>query len=391
MNKNKLLGVAAGVVAALASVSSAQAHQYYNLTGAGAVGSADSAIGFGIANSINGTDGVSANSNGTNRIANGTNTYDPLNPGVNNLIPGTGTAATTATEIPGNLPYMWYSGQHSKATGVTKREHYTGSSVTDNTGNMLSGLSATASDNTSLTLPNGQVLNAPAGANWGTNNTASLWNAYNAKNTGGNAATWGTTMADLPVDGDHPYQAVAGNSTQTSLGLDYGLIHVSCGANTAADNCASLGDILTTITIKNDSDYAANNGLLDVALYRNVDTSLTSDRNAQDTFGASGFQGSSLGDAIWTASMSSVGDTLFYSFIFDQSEWLATGTSGYETNGFYTLVIGAHGGTGAISDAVLYDVLVTTSPVPVPGAVWLFGSVLAGFMGFGRRKQKAVV
>ena len=28
-----------------------------------------------------------------------------------------------------------------------------------------------------------------------------------------------------------------------------------------------------------------------------------------------------------------------------------------------------------------------TAPVPVPGAVWLFGSALAGFLGFGRRKS----
>jgi hypothetical protein len=30
-----------------------------------------------------------------------------------------------------------------------------------------------------------------------------------------------------------------------------------------------------------------------------------------------------------------------------------------------------------------------TAPVPVPGAVWLFGSALAGFVGFGRRKTSA--
>lgn len=33
------------------------------------------------------------------------------------------------------------------------------------------------------------------------------------------------------------------------------------------------------------------------------------------------------------------------------------------------------------------NVGVSTSPVPVPGAVWLFGSVLAGFGVFGKRKQ----
>ena len=365
----------------------ASAHQYYNLTGAGSVASGDSAIGFGIANSINGTDGVSANSNGTNRVANGTNTYTVGDTTVNTLIPGTGTAAATATEVPGNLPYMWYSGQHTTAAGVTKREHFTGSSVTDVAGNLTNV--TVPGPGGQLTLPNGQVLTAPGTSSWGTsNNTSSLWSAYNAKNTGSNAATWGTIMADLPENGDHPYQAVAGNSVETSLGLDYGLIHISCGTNTVADNCANAGDVLTTISIKNDSDYTDYNGLLDVALYRNVDTSLTSNRNAADTFGDSGFQGSNLGSAIWTASMSSTSDLLFYSFIFNQAEWVATGTPGFETNAFYTLVVGAHGGSGSVADAVAYNVLVTTSPVPVPGAVWLFGSALMGFLGFGRRKQQ---
>jgi hypothetical protein len=379
------LTIASVLVGAAPSV---HAHSYYNLTGAGSVASGDSAIGFGIANSINGADGVSLNSNGTNRVADGTNTY---NASTNNLISGTGSAAASATEIPGNLPYMWYSGQHTYATGVTKRDLFTGSSVSDNTANMLSGMSGTAASNTSLTLPNGLVLNAPGTTNWGTNNTASLWNAYNAKNTGANAATWGTIMADLPggtTDAEHPFLAVAGNSTSTGLGMDYGLIHISCGANSAGDNCASQGDILATITLKNDSDYSQYNGLLDVALYRGSDINSTSSRTAAYSLGDTNPQGSSLGAPIWTASMSSTSDTLFHSFIFNQSEWDATGATGFHTNGFYTLIVSAHGGLA--TDGVAYDVLVTTSPVPVPAAVWLFGSALAGLGVFTRREKKAL-
>ena len=33
--------------------------------------------------------------------------------------------------------------------------------------------------------------------------------------------------------------------------------------------------------------------------------------------------------------------------------------------------------------------LVTPSAVPVPGAVWLFGSAIMGFLGFKRRNKKA--
>jgi hypothetical protein len=377
MKKSALFLAVASAV--LGTSPSAQAHQYSNLTGAGSVASGDSAIGFGIVNSINGTDGVSVNSNGTNRISDGTNTY---NAGTNNFISGTGAAAASATEIPGNLPYMWYSGQHTYATGYTKREMYTGSSVTDTTGNLFAGVIAGPTP----TLPNGFVLPGTA-ANWGANNVSGLWKAYSDKNGGSNAATWGTVMADLPGSGDHPYLAVAGNSATTGQGLDYGLIHISCGANSAADNCSSQGDVLATITIKNDSDYSQYNGLLDVALYRGADTSLTSDRNAASTIGDTNPQGSGLGAPIWTASMSSASDTLFYSFIFNQSEWNATDTPGYHTNGFYTLIVGAHGGLA--TDGVTYDVLVTTSPVPIPAAVWLFGSAVMGLVGIGRRKQAA--
>ena len=130
------------------------------------------------------------------------------------------------------------------------------------------------------------------------------------------------------------------------------------------------------------------NGLLDVALYRNVDTSLTSNRNAADTIGDTIFQGSNLGSAIWTASMTST-----YRFLF------SIPSSSIRQNGLlqvtwslkrmpsilslWVLMVGA-----LVADAVTYDVLVTTSAVPVPGAVWLFGSALTGFMGFGRRKQQ---
>lgn len=387
----------------IGSATTAEAHSYYNLTGVGIPlpnTAGDTAIGFGIANSINGTDGVSNDSNGTSRFANGTNTYNPAFPSRNSLIPGTGTAASsivnpyspsgTEIEVPGNLPYMWYSGMHTYATGVTKRELFTGSSVTDTTGNLIN-ISGSGNGNT-LILPGGNgSITAPPTASWGTNNVASLWNAYNAKNTGGNAATWGTIMADLPGDGDHPYQAVAGNSAEGSgQGLDYGLIHVACGANSAADNCSSQGDLLVTISLKADTDYPQYTGLLDVALYRGVDTSLTTNRNAAYTFGSANPQGSSLGSPFWTASATSTSDVLFYSFVFNQAEWAATGTnvnSNYHTNGFYTLIIGAHGGSA--TDGVAYDILVTTSPVPVPAAVWLFGSALAGIGVIGRRRRTA--
>jgi len=387
-----LAGAIAGI---LGAAPAARAHQYYNLTGSGSIASGDSAIGFGVANSVNGTDGVHLNSNGTNRVANGTNTYNTGNPGLNNFIPGTGTAATSVlnagsptgdrVELGGNLPYHWYAGQHTKADGVTKRGLFTGSSATDNTSNLIN-ITGTGNGN-SITLPNGEVITAPSTGTWGSNNTSGLWRAYSDKNGGTNAATWGTIMTDLPVDGDHPYLAVGANSWNTGIGLDTGLIHVSCGANTAADNCASLGDIRVTLSVKNDSDYASAglSGLLDVALYRGTDTSSTSSRSSGANIGGAGMQGSDLGAPIWTASMSSLSDLLFHSFVFNPSEWAATdknGGDGIHEHGFYTLVIGTQG-----ANNVAYDVLVTTSPVPVPAAAWLFGGALASLIGANRRRK----
>ena len=370
--------IAAFIASGLVGVSGqAFAHSYYNLTGAGTVASGNSAVGFGIANSINGTDGVSNNSNGTNRVSDGTNGYNGTT-NTNSLISGTGSPASS-TEVSGNLPYMWYSGQHSTATGVTKRELYTGASATDTTGNLFNQASGGVANSKTLTLFDGTVVTAPGASSWGANNVSGLWKAYNDKNAN---ASYGPIMAD-PASGEHPFLAVAGNSSSTGLGLDYGLIHISCGANTASTNCVSsngvsTGDLLTTITVKQDSDYSQYTGLLDVALYRGVDQNTSSDRNAAASIGDANIQGSSLGTAIWSASMDSADDTLFYKFVFNQTEWDLT-------DSFYTLVIGAHGGEAI--NGVAYDVMVTTSPVPVPGAVWLFGSAMAGLIGFGRRKS----
>jgi len=55
----------------------------------------------------------------------------------------------------------------------------------------------------------------------------------------------------------------------------------------------------------------------------------------------------------------------------------------------YSIYLGGNGvGTWSqnVSD---YKLNITTSPVPVPGAVWLFGSALAGFVGLRRRKIAA--
>lgn len=55
----------------------------------------------------------------------------------------------------------------------------------------------------------------------------------------------------------------------------------------------------------------------------------------------------------------------------------------------YTIYLGGNG-VGRWSQNVSgYALKINTSPVPVPGAVWLFGSALAGFVGLRRRKMAA--
>lgn len=317
--------------------TSASAHQTYNLTG----------VGVGAAASVDNTDGVS-NTGGYGPVGVGGRVAG----GSNSNIPGTG---GLPVEYTGALPYNWYSGQHTTATGTTTRHHYTGTSATD--------------------------------AN-------SLWRALNNQN---NSATWGSLVPDL--NGDHPYLAVGGNSWtvgSTAGGLDYGLVHVSCGADTAAANCASAGAIKLELTVTLDSNYSALNGtgLLDVALYRGADQGHFASRTNYFDPNDNGVQGSTLnagGDLtkLWQASMTSSSDVLSFTQIFDLAEFARTdsvnGTLDDGIAGFYTLIIGAHNG----GQAVAYDVVAKTSVVPVPGAVWLFGSAMAGLVGFGRRKAKA--
>lgn len=56
----------------------------------------------------------------------------------------------------------------------------------------------------------------------------------------------------------------------------------------------------------------------------------------------------------------------------------------------YTIVLGGNNGQDWNQKFDGYKLSMSTSPVPIPGAVWLFGSALAGFVGVSRRKAKAV-
>jgi hypothetical protein len=54
----------------------------------------------------------------------------------------------------------------------------------------------------------------------------------------------------------------------------------------------------------------------------------------------------------------------------------------------YSIYIGGHAGFGHFEPHAGYKLNITTAPVPVPGAIWLFGSALLGFTGLSRKRFK---
>jgi hypothetical protein len=347
----------AGIVAVVGALTlfsqAASSHQTYNLTG----------VNTGIANSVNNTDGVS-NTGGYGPVGVG----GRVNGAANANIPGTG---GLPTDYVGALPYNMYLGHHdTTAAGTTTRIGTTGVNATT---------------------------------------PASLWRAYAIQDA---SATWGSLVPDIGAG--HPYFAVGGNSWQvgsTAGGLDYNLIHASAGTNNDAQNVttagAALGQIYQIdISIKRDSAYDAENdvnALLDVALYRGADESLTSSRTAAFDPSANGVQGSSLGSGgvdgfapLWMAHQTSAADELKFTLLINFNEWTKTDALEGGLNdglaGFYTLVIGAHG--GAEGSALAYTVTTRSytaaAPVPVPAAAWLFGSALAVVGAVTRRRASKV-
>jgi len=57
--------------------------------------------------------------------------------------------------------------------------------------------------------------------------------------------------------------------------------------------------------------------------------------------------------------------------------------------GNYSLWIGGNGPDASPVGSQSYLANITASPVPIPAAVWLFGSALMGFLGLQKRKMAA--
>lgn len=70
---------------------------------------------------------------------------------------------------------------------------------------------------------------------------------------------------------------------------------------------------------------------------------------------------------------------------------LVNGTDGFTLSGDIALNAGSAGFLGGTAGQDVGDFSVTVSSVPVPAAVWLFGSGLVGLVGFGRKKKAAQI
>ena len=82
-------------------------------------------------------------------------------------------------------------------------------------------------------------------------------------------------------------------------------------------------------------------------------------------------------------SFENIDPILINATVFGQANATQSGTSG-----LFSFTLGPNASAGLYADVTITGNL-QASPVPVPGAVWLFGSAVAGMGMIGRRKHKA--
>ncbi len=214
---------------------------------------------------------------------------------------------------------------------------------------------------------------------------AGPWSDGNPGYTGNLPATW---VAEV-----HNAGGVA--NTQTASSADAGFV-IGMGAKSYKDtskvpttnwaHSADFGlfhlqsDATVTITVSSDgTDLRPAFGL-----WKGWDTSSGSSRhqayldNGAILPMAAGVLGTSL-DLV---------DANAWTFAATQGATATATLSRFLTAGDYTLILGGYdGSTGGGNLA--YTATISAAPVPLPGAVWMFGAALMGYLGIQKRKMAA--
>ena len=212
-------------------------------------------------------------------------------------------------------------------------------------------------------------------------------NRVNATNSGTNAASqWldaaHTTLNPnyqnyLPTDVQLAVGANswAGGISADNTGLDFGNVHASAGSPSNEVGLMALGVNYLNFTLSDDTSDGLGAQQLAFSIYGGwVD--------------GPGLSGLTL---LTTQLAANPGDTLGVTLQLFGHDFGAPGT-----NGEYTVVVGDQGNIGgryklslnASSTAMYANNIVQA--VPIPAAVWLFGSALAGMGIIGRRKENSV-
>ncbi|MGZ3836616.1 MAG: hypothetical protein ACXVB0_24085 [Mucilaginibacter sp.] len=186
--------------------------------------------------------------------------------------------------------------------------------------------------------------------------------------------TPGSTTSDLPTTGSISVgqNSWAAGVSDSNSGLSWGNLHISSGTGNPEANLMPTVKYVN-VTVGDDSLFAGVNQLA-FSIYQGWAT-------------GPGMQGLHL---LGTALASTLGQDIGISIALSGLTLNGPGTEGQ-----YTIVVGDQTSSGAFDghykiglEASLtnrYGNIV--SAVPVPGAVWLFGSAMAGLIGFGRRKE----
>jgi len=222
------------------------------------------------------------------------------------------------------------------------------------------------------------------------------------------AVRWdGTAATDLGTLGGESSQAwsineagqIVGNSN--TLGDDAN--HATLWNGTSITDLGTLGGTNSgAITINNLGQIVGSSFLADDATQHavlwNADGSAPVDLGSFGSLGGMGSGAQAINDAGLIVGYSQLADDSFHAALWDGSSiidlnnylpadlisagWVLNQANAISANG---IIVGWAGNT--LNPDLGGSFKLTPATVPVPGAVWLFGSALAGLIGAARRKQ----